>query len=62
MPGTYRVRCRKCGSVYPCQGKCQHLDCMYDSGREADYPDWVQISHDPDPTKPMYHALTRRGP
>jgi hypothetical protein len=38
VQGSSRVRCVKCGDVYPCT-KCEHLDCILERGEEL--PEWA---------------------
>jgi len=32
--GVLRVKCATCGDVFPCRGKCEHVDCCEATGRE----------------------------
>lgn len=34
-----RVKCRKCGDVFPCRDACEHVDCAAATGRAL--PDWI---------------------
>ena len=38
VQGSKRVRCVKCGDIYPCS-KCEHLDCILERGEEL--PEWA---------------------
>lgn len=40
--GSSRVRCVKCGDIFPCFHNCNHIDCMIE--KKLPLPEWVSLA------------------
>ncbi|HUE39986.1 MAG TPA: hypothetical protein VMR29_10800 [Candidatus Binatia bacterium] len=40
--GSVRVKCERCGDVFPCHHDCEHIDCRLVKNQPL--PDWISVT------------------